>query len=142
MWTPFVYTVVLILAFGGYLYLSEREMRQGKRYFLAMPRRALDAFIDQSTASIERTVRYLVRYIITLSWYYSLHAFLKLMLKSIAGLYHAIETVLIRNRDRARALRKERRAETSHLAEIAEHKAHVKLSPAEEKKRKEKALKG
>jgi len=142
MWTPFVYAFVLILAFGGYLYLCEREARAGKRFFLALPRRAFDAVIDRCTSAVERAVRYVVRYIITLSWYYSLHAFLKLMLKSIAGLYHAIEAVLIRNRDRARALRKERRAETSHLAEIAEHKASVKLSPAEERKRKEKALRG
>ncbi len=142
MWTPFIYAAVLILAFSGYLYLCERESRAGKRFVLAMPRRAIDAVIERVTLSVERALRYVVRYIITLSWYYSLHAFLKLMLKSIAGLYHTIEAILIRNRDRARALRKERRAETSHLAEIAEHKASVKLSPAEERKRKEKALKG
>ena len=142
MWTPFIYAGVLILAFGGYLYLCEREARAGKRLFLALPRRALDSVIERVMLSLERAVRYVIRYIITLSWYYSMHTFLKLTLRSLAGLYHALEAVLIRNRDRARALRRERRALTSHLTEIAEHKAKVKLTPAEERKIKDKALRG
>jgi hypothetical protein len=86
-------------------------------------------------------VRYVVRYVITLSWYYSLHATLKIVLASIAGVYHMLEAVLINNRERARALRKEKRS-ASHLEQIAEHKAESKLTYAEAKKRKDKALRG
>ena len=143
MWLPFIYATVLILVFGGYLYLCEREARAGRRFFLVGVRAKLDSFLLTITNAVERFIRYIVRYVITLSWYYSLHAFLRLTLKSLAGAYHVLESILIRNRERARALRKERKQATvNHLTHIAEHKAETKLSPAEERKRKDKALKG
>lgn len=143
MWLPFVYAVVLVLVFGGYLYLCEREATAGRRFVLAGLRTRLDILLTAIAGAIERFVRYIIRYVITLSWYYSLHAFLHLMLKSLAGMYHVLESILIRNRDRARALRKERkRATVNHLTHIADHKAETKLSPAAERKLKDKALRG
>lgn len=143
MGIPFVYAVVLVLVFGGYLYLCEREAVAGRRFFLSSLRSRLDSGISKVTHAGERFIRYVVRYIITLSWYYSLHAFLKVTMKSLAGAYHVLESMLIRNRDRARALRKERKqAIVNHLTHIADHKAETKLSPAEERRRKDKALKG
>lgn len=142
MWTPFVYTLVLILAFSGYLYLCEKELKNGRRLWLDKQRQNLDIGLERAINKLEKAFRYVVRYVITLSWYYSLHAFLKLVLRSLAGVYHIIEAILIRNRDRARVLRKEKKIGVSHLQEIAEHKEAVRLSSTEEKRRKDKALKG
>jgi hypothetical protein len=143
MWLPFIYAAVLVLVFGGYLYLCEREAVAGHRFFLASLRSRLDSGLTKVTNAVERFIRYVVRYIITLSWYYSLHAFLKVTMKSLAGAYHVLESMLIRNRDRARALRKERKqASVNHLTHIADHKAETKLSPAAERKLKDKAMRG
>jgi hypothetical protein len=143
MWTPFIFPIVLTVVFGLYLYICEREAKTGVRLFLPSVRSRLDDMMVGFFGKIERGVRYVIKYVITLSWYYSLHAFLQVTLRSIAGVYHVVEAVLIRNRDRARALRKERRtAASSHLSQIADHQAKTKLTPAEERKRKEKALKG
>lgn len=142
MWTPLFYTVGFAVGFFLYLQFVRYEERRGSRLFLSHFRHWLDRMIVRFGDRVDRLVRYVTRYIITLSWYYSLHAFLKLVLQFIAGIYHVIEAVLIKNRDRARALRRERRQSQSHLTAIAEHKAEVKLTPAEAKKRKDKALKG
>jgi hypothetical protein len=143
MWTPFIYSGLLVLAFGGYLYLCNQEERLGRRLILGKQRQWVDGMLEAFVAIIERKVRYVIRYIITLSWYYSLHAFLKLLLHSLASVYYLIENVLLRNRDRVRKIRKERRAvENTHLSQIAQHKVDTKLSPREEKRRKDKALKG
>ncbi|MFM2339866.1 MAG: hypothetical protein RLZZ360_502 [Candidatus Parcubacteria bacterium] len=143
MWLPFVYTLLLLALFGAYLSLVAQEERRAKRLFLAHFRDQVDRGITRLVSWLEGIVRYVVKYVITLSWYYSLHAFLQVMMKSLAGAYHVLESMLIRNRDRARALRKERRSATkNHLTHIADHKAETKLTPAEERRRKDKALKG
>ncbi len=143
MWLPFLYAGVLLVLFGGYLSLVSREERSGKRFFLSQFRDKADIAISRMVSWCEGIIRYVIRYVITLSWYYSLHAFLQVLMKSLAGAYHVLESILIRNRDRARALRKERRTATkNHLTHIADHKAETKLSPAEERRRKDKALKG
>ena len=143
MWLPFIYAGILLALFLGYQSLISREERIGKRLFLAGVRDHLDNLIVRVVSWCEGVIRYVVRYVITLSWYYSLHAFLKVMMKSLAGAYHMLESILIRNRERARALRKERRSSTkNHLTHIADHKAETKLTPAEERRRKDKALKG
>ncbi len=143
MWLPFIYATVLILAFVGYLYVCEREAAKGERLFLSRGRNRLDAGLQALSAKIESSIRYVIRYVITLSWYYSLHAFLKVVMKSLAGAYNVLESILIRNRDRARALRKEKKTVTvNHLTEIANHQAETKLSPSAEKRLKDNALKG
>ena len=92
---------------------------------------------------LEKKAIYIGRYIITLSWYYSLHAFLKLILHFLAGVYTVIEAILHRNRDRARVIRTERkRALNSHLTVLAEHKIETKLTDSQKKKRKDAALRG
>ncbi len=143
MWLPFLYAGLLLVMFGAYLTLVKREERRQQRFVLATLRGRADDAIVRMVSWCEGIIRYVVRYVITLSWYYSLHAFLKVLMKSLAGAYHVLESILIRNRDRARALRKERRSVTkNHLTHIADHKAETKLSPAEERRRKDKALKG
>jgi hypothetical protein len=141
MWIPFVYVVSFGIAFVAFLLLCEYEESRGKRLFLSTLRGLLDRYCTSISFRLQRTVRYITRYVITLSWYYSLHATLKVILASIAGVYHMLESVLISNRERARLLRKEKRS-ASHLEQIAEHKVDSKLTQAEAKKRKDKALRG
>ena len=88
-------------------------------------------------------MNYIGRYIITLSWYYSLHTFLKLVLQFITGVYNVVEAILHSNRDKARKIRTERKvALRSHLTLLAEHKLETKLTPAQKHKRNAKALSG
>ncbi len=141
MLTPVIYTGLLLVAFVGYSLLCRFESKHQKRVFLTRFRAAFDQLIITVSNRMERSVRYVVRYIIRLSWYYSLHATLMVVLRSIAGVYHVIEALLLKNRERARMLRKEKRT-GSHLEQIAEHKAESKLTAAEIKKRKDKALRG
>jgi hypothetical protein len=143
MLTPFIVALVLVLAFGGYLYLCRLEQTRGQRIILATFRGYLDNLIIGLVTKIEKWIKYLIKYVITLSWYYSFHAFLKLSLRSIAGVYYLVESILIKNREKARALRKEHQAvKASHLTKIADHKMATKLTAKEEKKRRDKALKG
>jgi len=137
-----MYTSILVLVFVGYLQLCLFESRRGRRLVLSIARGWMDLVVASMVSRIERTLRYVTRYIITLSWYYSLHAFLRLLLQSIAGIYQVIEAIFLRNRDRTRKLRRERRSGLSHLEQIAEHKADTKLSLKEAVKRKDKALRG
>ena len=118
------------------------EQHRGRRMFAASVRTLLDVQLQTWSVAINRRVTYISRYIITLSWYYSLHAFLKVLLQSVAGVYYFIEKILHRNRDRARMIRIEQKKVNSHLSQIAEHKAKTALSPAEKIKRKDKALSG
>ena len=142
MWTPLIYTVIIAILFAGYLVLAVAEERRGRRFLLKRARTWFDLTLDSLSYRVHRAARYVVKYMITLSWYYSLHAFLKVVLQFLGGVYHVVEAVLIRNRERARLLRKEKRTGVTHLTQIADHKEEVKLTPAEARKRKDKALKG
>ncbi len=118
------------------------ENHRGRRMFAPGLRSWLDGRLHTLAVVTDRKVTYVSRYIITLSWYYSLHAFLKVLLQSVAGVYYFIEKILHRNRDRARVIRIEKKKAHSHFSQIAEHKAKTALTPAEKIKRKEKALSG
>jgi predicted membrane protein len=142
MWTPLIATGGATVLFVLYLLICVYEERNGQRFFLGRFRLWLDTLLEAFTNRVTRLVRHVVKYTITLSWYYSLHTFLKLVLQFLAGIYHMIEAVLLRNRDKALVLRKEKRTSVSHLTQIADHKEEVKLTDKEAKKRKDKALKG
>jgi hypothetical protein len=132
-------TVFFIL----YAWICAIEARRGKRLFFALPRRAFDSVLMSLGESLHRKSIYIGRYMITLSWYYSLHTFLRLSLQFIAGIYNFIEAILHRNRDKARQIRKERKqAEKSHLTVLAEHKVKTELTPNQKAKRRAKALSG
>lgn len=125
------------------VWVSAVETSRGKRLFLAHPRRALDAAFTSVSTTLERKLVYIGRYMITLSWYYSLHTFLRLSLQFIAGIYTFVESILHSNRDKARIIRRERKhAERSHLTVLVEHKADTELTPHQKAKRNAKALSG
>lgn len=116
------------------------ESRRGRRLYASSARATLDNGLLRISGWLSKKITYISRYIITLSWYYSLHALLVVVLRFIAGTYHAVEAVVLRNRDRAKEIRREHRR--SHLTDIAEHKEATKLSPKESASRKKQALDG
>jgi len=136
-----LFTGSCLVAFIAYAILSGQEAHRGSRFFAAGIRDALDHAIESLVALCARKLTYVGKYIITLSWYYSLHAFLKLILQFLASIYHIVEKLLHHNRSKARRIRIERK-QSSHLTEIADHKEKTALSDSEKKKRKDKALLG
>ena len=129
------------MAFIAHAILSAQEAHRGSRFFATGIRRALDHAIESLIAWCTRKLTYVGKYIITLSWYYSMHAFLKLILQFLASVYYIVEKLLHHNRSKARRIRIERK-QSSHLTEIADHKEKTALSDSEKKKRKDKALLG
>jgi hypothetical protein len=133
------FNVLALIVFGRIFTL---ELRRGHRFFATGPRAFLDQCITVVSARVGRFYTYISRYVITLSWYYSLHALLKVILKFLAGTYTAVEALFHHNRKRARKIRIERKREQSHLSLIAEHKVETALTPDQKVKLKEKALRG
>jgi hypothetical protein len=143
MTTAFLVMIISTVFFILYARLCIVETNRGKRFFAPYIRRVADNAMDALLRSIERRAVYVGRYIITLSWYYSLHTFLRLTLQFLASIYYALEKLLHSNRDKARMIRRERKqAERSHLTVLAEHKVETELTPHQKEKRKAKALAG
>lgn len=129
---------VLLLVFAR---LFTLEQRAGKRFVLPTLRFALDNMITTVTAASGRLFVYVSKYVITLSWYYSLHAFLAVVLRFISSIYYVVEGVTHRNRDRARKIRQERKRESkSHLEVLTDHQSDNKLTEQQKKKIKDKAI--
>jgi hypothetical protein len=128
-------TALLVYSFVVYL-----EERRGSRLILSNSRAFLDKKLVQFWNAVCHTSDYVIRRVITLSWYYSLHTVLKLALQAIAGVYFAVEQILINNRNKARQLR--RTTSTSHLTAISQHQKETSLSEKEKRKLRDNALKG
>lgn len=129
---------ILLISLGR---LFTLEKRAGKRYVLPTLRFALDNLIVAIATTVHRFFVYVTKYIITLSWYYSLHAFLQVTLKFIAGIYYVIENFTHRNRDKARKIRQERKQSTrTHLEVLVDHKDETQLTEQQKKKIKDKAI--
>ena len=127
--------------FVVFLWLFSREQNLQKRFFLPGVRHSLDRLLMSISQSIHNGITYIGKYIIKLSWYYSLHAFLRLILQFLAGVYYFVEKLLHSNRDRARKIRQDRkRGSISHLNILVDHQTVNKLSEEQKKKLKEKSL--
>lgn len=142
-------TVALITAGLSFLlfvtlaWISTLEMRANKRFFLSYLRNAADHLIHDLAIKVHSFFVYLGKYVITLSWYYSLHTLLRLLLKFLAGTYYMLENILHRNRDKARKIRQEKKNKTkSHLEVIADHRASNQLTVQQKKKLKDKSISG
>jgi hypothetical protein len=142
---------VLLGCWFAWSFLVGRELVRGEKLFLVNARHRLDRGVERLQVGVEAVVHYLDRHIIRLSWYYSLHSFLKAALRVVVSLYDYLERRFHSNRMRARAIRAERRAMKRgkeagsvtidpHLASIAEHKAEVALSTKQKQKLKTKTL--
>ena len=136
----FWYLGVVTTLFVLLLILTTVEARRGHRVVLSGFRSRCDRVFDYIGDRVSRSLNHVVRHIIQLSWYYSVHAFLKVLLKMLAALYHWIEATLYRNRTKARRIRKERSLTRSYFDEVAEHKQATKLSPEEQQKLKDRQL--
>ena len=141
-------TVLLIMVISTvffiiYARLCVVETNRGRRLWLPTLRGVFDNGLSTLSSRIHKQLIYIGRYMITLSWYYSLHAFLRVVLKFIAGVYTVVEAILHSNRDKARKIRTLRkREERSHLSVLAEHKIDTTLTASQKEKRKAKALSG
>lgn len=118
--------------------LVATEERYGRRLLVSSLRNQLDIVILRTTSFMSGVWHHFVRRVVTLSWYYSLHAFLKICLRFLASLYEAVEHLFINNRNKARQLRRERRQ--THLTALQDHQTETTLSEAEKKRIKAKAL--
>lgn len=117
------------------------ETRAGKRFVMPSVRFALDNAIVAFADAIHRFFVYVTKYVITLSWYYSLHAFLQVILKFLASIYYVVENITHRNRDKARKIRQERKQSSrTHLEVLVDHKDETKLTEQQKKKLKDKAI--
>lgn len=119
------------------------ESKRGERLFLVGLRGWLDVNIDLITQYLGRQLRYLGRHTIKLSWYYGIHKTLRVLLSGLVKTYDYLEAIFMRNRDRARTLRIEKRSLKqieSHLGQVAEHKASTALTAVEKKKLLQKKL--
>jgi hypothetical protein len=135
--------LTLFLCFLSSTLVVSIENRRGQRFILPRFRDWLDQTIDRIVAYIEQKFRYLLRHSIQLSWYYSIHSTLKAAMVLLIKTYDSLEDLFLKNRDRAKVLRAERRklqATDNHLTAISEHKATTALTATQKKKLRDKKL--
>ena len=122
-----------ITIFFFYALLVSFEKRRGKRILLSGLRGFFDMILVRISTFFGYWLNYIGRHIIKLSWYYSIHRFLQLILTVLVKIYDRLEVVFMRNRDRARVIKIERKKlkQGSHLEQVADHKESVSLSEKE-----------
>jgi len=119
------------------------ESRQGRRVILGGLRDAIDGVLVQVTDWLSIKLTYLGRHIIKLSWYYGIHKVLRFVLASLVRTYDLLEVAFMRNRDRARTLKIEKKtlfAPKGHFWQVADHKASTALTDSQKKKLLQKKL--
>jgi hypothetical protein len=128
--------ILSALSFVLYAVLVTYEERSRQRLVLAQTRSFLDKTVTQVDVYIRQKVHFLIRHTIKLSWYYSIHSTLRAVMTVLVRMYDSLESLFMKNRERARTLRAERRAmtEKSHLEVIGEHKASIALTTSQKKK--------
>lgn len=139
-WQFFLLSLLLfILCASLFVY----EGKRGKRVILGGVRDAIDSILVRITAWLSRKLTYLGRHIIKLSWYYSIHKVLRFILASLVRTYDLLEAAFMRNRDRARTLKIEKKtlfAPKGHFGQVADHKASTALTDTQKKKLLQKKL--
>lgn len=126
------------------LMLVSKERRSGRRFFAAGIRGWLDKIIFKIGSWIEGVVSHFVKYVLQLSWYYSIHSILRTCLKVLVSFYSYFENIFESNRQKAKQLRSEKKQlkNDSHLQKMAEHKEDTSLTPAQKRKLSKKQLEG
>ena len=138
-----LFFVLSIVAFIFFLWLFAAEEKRGKRFFFVGTRAWLDSAFDRVTAWIANRLVYLGRHTIKLSWYYSLHKTLRLLLTILVKAYDSLEVIFMQNKERARTIKLEKKGlnnPSGHFNQVAEHKASTALSDTEKKKLLKKKL--
>ena len=139
-WQLFLSSALLfILCASLFVY----ESKNGKRIILGGVRDYIDKLLVQVTAWLSLKLTYLGRHTIKLSWYYSIHKVLRFILASLVRMYDFLEAAFMRNRDRARTLKIEKKtlfAPKGHFGQVADHKASTALTDTQKKKLLQKKL--
>ena len=139
--TWFLVSAVLFIV----LLLSvEAERKRGKRFLLKGFRGWLDKHMAAIGLKITQSWDHFMKYIVQLSWYYTIHSFLQTVLKAVVAFYERIEHKFEMNRRRTKQLRAEKNhiQNGGHLAEISQHKKDTALTPAQQRRLRDKQLKG
>lgn len=132
-----------IVAFLFFLWLYAAEEKRGKRFFLVGLRGFLDRKIDKLNQTIKRWWVYLSRHTLKLSWYYSIHKTLRLILTVLVKAYDSLEVMFMRNKERAQTIKLEKKHMKNaegHLSQVAEHMVSNALTESEKKKLLKKKL--
>lgn len=139
-----LYFLVSVGVFVALLLLTSKERGRGRRLFARGLREKLDVWCERLFARVSDAIAHFLRYIVQLHWYYSIHSVLKGMLRVIVAVYTGVESMFERNRKRTKELRAEKRQqnELSHLKQMSDHKAETALSPAQQRKLRDKQLEG
>lgn len=129
----FILSVALFLVLTVLL-LVERKL--GRRVFLAKLRGFLDKVIVKISGFLGHWLSYLGRHILQLAWHYGVHRFLRFILSFLVVTYDKLETIFLRNRDRAKMIKKEKKKikKAGHLGKIADHKVTTALTESQKKK--------
>lgn len=136
--------VLSIVAFSVYAILVSIEKRKGRRILFISLRNFFDVILVRLYNFIKFWLNYIGRHIIKLSWYYSIHRFLQLIMTILVRVYDHLEVVFMRNRDRARVIKIERKKlrKDSHLQQVADHKEATSLTKSEKHELLAKKLEG
>lgn len=138
--------VASVSLFTLLLVMVQAEKKRGKRLLLSSVRGRFDRVTSLWGRKIVSTWQHFVKYIVQLGWYYGLHSFLQAVLKTIVRFYERVEMMFEANRRRTRDLRAEKQqaSQTSqtHLTEMAQHKVDTALTPTQQRRLKDKQLKG
>jgi len=128
--------------FSAYALFVTMEQRRGKRFLLGGVREKLDRVVTGVANFFTRWLTYLGRYIIQLSWYYSIHRFLTMILTVLVKAYDRLELIFHNNKARARVLKTEKKnlKSSEHLQSMADHKVQTALTPSQKKKLRAKKL--
>ncbi len=131
-----------IVSLSALLLLVATERRRGTRFFLSAFRGWLDGSISAVEDAVLSVWKHFVKYVVQLNWYYSIHSVIRAIMVVLVRFYDYFERHLEYNRARAKRLRAERRKQTpqTHLEQVAAHKAETALTPAEQKKLRQKKL--
>jgi hypothetical protein len=134
--------ILSLSLFSVYAIFVTLEQRRGKRFLLGGVREKLDNAVLIIYSFAARWLNYLGRHIIQLSWYYSIHRFLRMILTALVKSYDRLELIFLNNKARARVLKMEKKnlQGGGHLQQVSDHKAQTSLTASQKKKLKAKKL--
>lgn len=140
--TALTYFLVSIFVGTLLIVIVRKERRRGRRFFASSTRAWLDRKTQRCGELVLNSWEHFSKYIVQLSWYYSIHSILRTLLRMIVAVYTYFENAFESNRNRTKQLRAEKRqlSEFNHLHQMTAHKRETALSPAEQKKLRQKKL--
>lgn len=140
--TPAIVFGISVTLFMVWALITNIEQRRGNRFFLGGLRGWLDRQLARLARSLWHGLDYVSRRVITFTWYYSLHSFIRGVLALLERAYIYLERRMRLHHSKATAARSERPVGSSVLSEIADHKEATALTEKQKQKRKEESLKG